>query len=577
MSDFWQGPGWRRAEDGKWYPDPNWADTGAPGGPVAPMPPAGSAPPPPAPPGAPAAPGASAPPPPSSPAPGAPAGAWPSPPPPPGYGYPASPAGYGYPAMPAAVRPLSGALSAWLQGLFYAVGVMSLVALVAALGAKGSFESFMAPSGGFDDLESWQDSDELFNLVNLLGTAVRVALLVVMIVWAWKAYRAAASLAPGPRKWRIGWTIGAWFIPCASIILPKLVLDETEKIASAPRAGGAAGNWKGTPSSMIGWAWWVLFIVANGFETRGTFVTIDVNPGGALDQNEITNYYTMYAIGFFLSAISAVCGALYVRRVSSRLSATSLQASGAGTGTYGGTVTPTVIGGPSVASVPNAAVDVWAAATARAEVFCEICREPLAASSTRCPRCGKRRQPTGTTTPTASAAPFASPASPPPDSPPPPSTPGWGAPPLPPVPGSAPAWAAPPAHGPVPPSYVPVPPTTPQSKPPASTAKIVGTVVVSVLLLTLVCLLAVTFLGTRSTDDDLTAGTDGSTQFSDVQYKAIVDGCVAGGGTRSQCECAFDVIDEMYGVEGMVELEFEIEQTGGYPAELTRAIQTRCI
>jgi hypothetical protein len=576
MSDFWQGPGWRRAEDGKWYPDPNWADPAEPGAPVAPMPPIGSAPPPPVPPGSPAAPGASAPPP-SSPAPGAPAGAWPSPPPPPGYGYPASPAGYGYPAMPAAVRPLSGALSAWLQGLFYAVGVMSLVALVAALGAKGSFESFMAPSGGFDDLESWQDSDELFNLVNLLGTAVRVALLVVMIVWAWKAYRAAASLAPGPRKWRIGWTIGAWFIPCASIILPKLVLDETEKIASAPRAGGAAGNWKGTPSSMIGWAWWVLFIVANGFETRGTFVTIDVNPGGALDQNEITNYYTMYAIGFFLSAISAVCGALYVRRVSSRLSATSLQASGAGTGSYGGTVTPTVMGGPSVASVPNAAVDVWAAATARAEVFCEICREPLAASSTRCPRCGKRRQPTETTSPTASAAPFASPASPPPDSPPPPSTPGWGAPPPPPVPGSAPAWAAPPAHGPVPPSYVPVPPTTPPTKPPASTAKIVGTVVVSVLLLALVCLVAVTFLGTRSTDDDLTAGTDGSTQFSDVQYKAIVDGCVAGGGTRSQCECAFDVIDEMYGVEGMVELEFEIQQTGGYPAELTRAIQTRCI
>jgi hypothetical protein len=124
---------------------------------------------------------------------------------------------------------------------------------------------------------------------------------------------------------------------------------------------------------------------------------------------------------------------------------------------------------------------------------------------------------------------------------------------------------------------VPVPPAPPPSKPPASAAKIVGTVVVSVLLLVLVCLVAVTFLGTTSSDDDLTAGTDGSTQFSAVQYKAIVDGCVSGGGTRRQCECAFDVIDEMYGVEGMVELEFEIQQTGGYPAELTRAIQTRCI
>jgi hypothetical protein len=273
-------------------------------------------------------------------------------------------------------------------------------------------------------------------------------------------------------------------------------------------------------------------------------------------KGSITSYYTMYAIGFSLSAISAVCGALYVRRVSSRLSATSLHASGAGAGAYGGTATPAVVGGPSIASVPNAAVDVWANATASADVFCEICREPLAASSTRCPRCGKRRQPTETTTPAASATPS--------------STRLPFAPPPPPVPGSAPAWAPPAPHS-------PVPPTTPPTKSSTSTAKIVGTVVVSVLLLTLVCLLAVTFLGTTSTGDDLTTGTGGSTQFSDVQYKAIVDGCVSGGGTRSQCECAFDVIDDMYGPEDLVELEYEIEQTGGYPAELTRAIQARCI
>src|SRR5262249_40065843 len=156
-----------------------------------------------------------------------------------------------------------------LQALFWAVGAAALLTLVATLNARSAFETYMSPSGGFDEYRSWESADGGFAALTLLGLVIRVALLVVLIVSSWQAWRAAQSLAPGPRRWGIGWTIGAWFIPCASIILPKLVLDETEKVASAPRVrGGVAAGWKGAPTSVIGWAWWVLFIASGFFGTR---------------------------------------------------------------------------------------------------------------------------------------------------------------------------------------------------------------------------------------------------------------------------------------------------------------------
>ena len=364
-----------------------------------------------------------------------PIGALPAPPPANAYA-PVAGYGYSYTAMPVPVRPLSGGLSGWLQGVFWAIGAFAILSGITAFGAREALETFMAPSGGFEELQSWSDADRLFGLVSSGTVLIQFALLVVIIVWSWKAYRAAESLNPGGRKWRIGWTIGAWFIPCASIILPKLVLDETEKIASAPRSGGRAIEWKAVKTSSVGWAWWVMFVVANFFVMRGNFVTVDLSPGSTADRGEISGRYLAYAFGYALSAISAACGALYVRRVSRQLSAESLHASGAGYGAFGTTgstaASSTVMGGPSVASVPNAAVDVWATRTATAATFCEICREPLAASAFRCPRCGKRRQPTATA-PSSSAAPPTPSAAPPPPEPPTP----WGAPPPPVVPGSA--------------------------------------------------------------------------------------------------------------------------------------------
>ena len=536
MSDSWQGPGWRRAADGKWYPEEQ-AGSDAPHPPPFPVPAPTSA---------------GVPPPPPTPD-GPPFGVLPDPPPPVGAG----PTWGLHTPTPAAPAPLSATLAAWLQGLFWAVGAGALVIALVAVAARNAFDGFMSPAGGFDDLQSWQDADQSYSLVTAGVGLVQLALLVVMIVWSWKAHRAAASLHPGERTWRIGWTIGAWFIPCAALILPKLVLDETEKIASAPRYGGVATNWKGATTSLVGWAWWVLFVIANLLSVRVGFT--DGASGGAasLDRGEIATYYAMHAIGAVIGAVSAVFGARYVRRISRLLGAESLLASGAGLGPLSGASTSPMSFGPTVAAEPLSSVDRWATATAAADGFCEICHEPLAAATLRCPRCGKRRQPT-VSTPAGSPAipgwdpspPTVSTGAPPPPPPPPPPTTGWAPPP------------PPPAH------------LVPSAKAPASAARIIATIAICVLLVVVVCVAAVSLLGRSTTDDTALLG--GSSTFTSVQEKAIVDSCVAGGGTRSQCQCVFVVITDLYTPVEYEQIDRAAARGDQLPAELLTAIQARC-
>jgi hypothetical protein len=392
MSDSWQGPGWRRADDGKWYPSGEAFDADAP-----PPPDPTTWAPPVAPPISPTS--AALPPPPPS---FAPSDGAPLPPPPPRPPAPPGAGGWSPMPVPTTVRPVNGALAGWLQALFLVVAAGCLLTALAASNAGNAWDQAVSPSGRVSDAASWRDADLLFGLVNLGLTALEIALLVVMIVWSWKSYRAAQALQTTVRKWRIGWTIGAWFIPCASIILPKLVLDETERIASGPRIGGVAVG-KGT-TSVVGWAWWVLFVIANTLTLRLSFDTTEKDPNG-FQSGVVETAYGMVAIGLFVGALSAIAGAIYVRRVSQLLSATSFQATSVGMApaAYGGPLTPTVMG-PSVASVPRSSVDRWAAATAAADGFCVICREPLAASTVRCPRCGKRRKPTAQAGPSGPAS-----------------------------------------------------------------------------------------------------------------------------------------------------------------------------
>ena len=270
MSDTAQGPDWWLASDSKWYPP-----TSRPQAPPPPPPPPPPVPPPPP----------------------------PLPPPVPQF------------SLAPTVSPT---LVGWMQGLLWTAGGLAGIGGFLVLAELGSYQSWR-DGGGLDAFDTWTATENAFAFVSSLGMFVELALFVLFLIWANKCHKTAARLHPGGRKWSSGWTVGAWFIPFANAVLPKLVLDETERISSAPRSGGQVdAAWRSRPVSALSWLWWISLV---GMYLFG-FISGSVSGGadGIFESGRITAGYVLMLIRCALGTASAVFAVSYVRNISRALS-----------------------------------------------------------------------------------------------------------------------------------------------------------------------------------------------------------------------------------------------------------------
>jgi len=287
MSDEPQGPGWWLASDGKWYPPQ-------------------SSPPP-------------FPPPPSSSDTQVASGWWLASD---DRWYPPA-GGVASTGSPATERThVSRGLSGTLQGFLWAVGGLSVVAVIASLVGFVMFNRFWtARVGSVSEAQAADDLDAADGTINAaigLASIASLVIFILIIIWTHQAHKATEALNPGQRSWSSGWAIGGWFIPLANAIIPKIVLNEIERIALAPRASGAVEpGWQSRSTMWIGWVWWILFIVGTLVGSIGNGLYDGV--GGSAGSWRIG--YLMVAAGYALIAASSALGALYVRRISQALSA----------------------------------------------------------------------------------------------------------------------------------------------------------------------------------------------------------------------------------------------------------------
>lgn len=85
---------------------------------------------------------------------------------------------------------------------------------------------------------------------------------VIFITWFFQAYRAAASRGATGRTWAAGWTIGGWALPFANFVIPKLVMNEVDRMSN-PEAGDPPidDRWKPLPRLEASDTWWGLFLL----------------------------------------------------------------------------------------------------------------------------------------------------------------------------------------------------------------------------------------------------------------------------------------------------------------------------
>jgi hypothetical protein len=211
--------------------------------------------------------------------------------------------------------------------------VLNLLLILAVMQARSTFgDAWDAPFAPrlWDDAIAADDTMGTMGVVTLLG---QLGATVVLVVWMWRAHSAGSRLRPGDRKYSRGWTIGAWLIPLANLVLPRLVMTDIERVAVAPRQGGRVQQgWQNVRTAPVGWAWW-LFLVAGTIGGRAQSSMME-SAVESFDGDGAKAAYLTAAVSAGLCAAGLACAIALVGRIGARLSPDAFESSSVATASH---------------------------------------------------------------------------------------------------------------------------------------------------------------------------------------------------------------------------------------------------
>jgi hypothetical protein len=221
---------------------------------------------------------------------------------------------------------VSPGLGGTLQGFFWAMCGLSIVAMLLAIGNLLAFNAWWdTPIGSReadDALGDWVRVEDALQAVGGVMLTVGIVVFVLLVVWSGQAHKASQVLWAGERSWTSGWSVGGWFIPFGNAVIPKMVLNEIERIAFAARSGGRVGEgWRTMTTSAVGWVWWLAAIAGSLLNFAGN--GLGTEPGASAA--EVRLGYVLNCVGLTVFAVGAAAGALFVRKLTSRLTANGLR------------------------------------------------------------------------------------------------------------------------------------------------------------------------------------------------------------------------------------------------------------
>ena len=211
------------------------------------------------------------------------------------------------------------------QVVFYVVTGLTLGAALAQFNEIVRFGAFMGDDGDARALSDLADAEEVTGIFVLLAGLAMIGLFMLTLVWMHQAYRATDRYPAHGRTWGAGWAVGGWFIPIANYVIPKLVVNEIDRVSDpANTALLADGRWRAGEVMGISNAWWALFVVGSVLFWVGSGIAgTEVDQGSILDF-DAGRYRTglwLIALGLMVWAGAAVAGSAVVRRLTERLHA----------------------------------------------------------------------------------------------------------------------------------------------------------------------------------------------------------------------------------------------------------------
>jgi hypothetical protein len=227
----------------------------------------------------------------------------PSVPPPP----PPLPAPATVTAAPARWRDVRGLAVALVVG--FGVMVCAAVVLSAALVNRISVvQDFRAGRFG-DIIARADDADDFVSGASVFYGIAQLLIVVLFIVWQYRVAKNNEALDRPHPRFGPGWSIGAWFIPLANLVIPVLIVQDLWRGAT-PTTPRGDPRWRSAPGSWLVGVWWAAWLLS--------LLRFGASNGDDASLDDIESSNKIALVGAVATVVAAVLGAFVVWMLSRR-------------------------------------------------------------------------------------------------------------------------------------------------------------------------------------------------------------------------------------------------------------------
>jgi hypothetical protein len=240
---------------------------------------------------------------------------------PPGYAAPGY-AAPGYAAPPAPVP--VGATTRWrsLGGLTTALVVVLVLTAVAAAVAAVAYAQRASRLGDIIDhgltfarYHDAENADDFVGATAAILVLCSLVLLVLAIIWTWRAAKNQEALARANPRFSPGWGIAGWLIPLANLVIPVLMLQDFWRGADRDRPRGDPGWRSGRGSALVTW-FWVAFVLS--YLGRGFIGQTSAHYTNVSEMRGLRTHDVVAAVGGVATIVAAVLAIMVFRRIAAR-------------------------------------------------------------------------------------------------------------------------------------------------------------------------------------------------------------------------------------------------------------------
>jgi hypothetical protein len=189
--------------------------------------------------------------------------------------------------------------------------VLSLVTIAVMLDRISLFDSLAA--GDRVSIADAQASDDHIHAVAIASIVLLILTAIAWLGWQSLAYRNALDLGIRNPRFSTGWAIGWWFVPVATLVKPKQVMNDIWR-GSDPGLVGNESGFSERPVDMLLHLWWAAWLASTFLERLAVHLDDTANTFF-----EVHSAGKTYIVAEVVTIVAASYAIIIITRITRRL------------------------------------------------------------------------------------------------------------------------------------------------------------------------------------------------------------------------------------------------------------------